>query len=83
MSYRKSSFEDFLKKETETKHVFHYKNYEQEFFMLSRNTRILDNEITRMVQMKMNKIVINKPINMKTKKQVDEKLSKMKLKRLY
>lgn len=83
MSYRKSSFEDFLKKETETKYVFHYKNDEQEFFMLSRNTRILDNEITRMVQMKMNKIIINKPINIEVKKEVDEKLSKMKLKRLY
>lgn len=83
MSYRKSSFEDFLKKETETKYVFQYKNVEQEFFMLSRNTRILDNEITRMVQMKMNKIIINKPINIEVKKEVDEKLSKMKLKRLY
>ncbi len=83
MVYRKSSFEDFLKNETETKNVFHYKNNVQDFFMLSRNTRILDNEITRMVQMKMNKININKPINIENKKIVDEKLSKMKLKRLY
>ena len=83
MSFRKSSFEDFLKKETERKNVYLYKNKDDDdfyFYTHSPPKKILDVKLIREVDEKLKKTKITGMMgSKKTVEEVNERMKDLKL----